>query len=74
MQQRGLGDRAFAELVGVDRSTVANWRIGRRRPDNRSLDAILRVTEGAVTPNDFFAVQAAFDHAAREKECDARSS
>lgn len=49
----GITDAIFASRVGVDRTTISRLRNGKVRPDWKTLDAIVAVTDGAVTPNDF---------------------
>jgi transcriptional regulator with XRE-family HTH domain len=39
--KHGLTQEQFAELVGVDRVTVANWERGAREPDFGSVQAIV---------------------------------
>jgi hypothetical protein len=51
-----LGD--FAGMVGLDKHgarTVNRWALGERIPRPATLARITAVTNGAVTPNDFFA-------------------
>lgn len=45
----------FAELIGVDRSTVFRWIEGKSMPRKRHLRAIARATNGAVTAEHFVA-------------------
>ena len=47
-----LTDQAFADRVGVDRSTVTRWRNG-RMPEPQQMGLIAERTNGDVTPNDF---------------------
>jgi len=54
-------DAAFAAAVGVERTTVLRWRLGTTIPDRDSMAAIIRETEGRVTPNDFFGVPSPTD-------------
>ncbi len=57
-RQIGWGDNGLADLVGWTRSTVAEWRGGRRMPRDRTLEplrAILRegqVRERSVAPSE----------------------
>lgn len=46
-------DAEFAEAIGVSAQALSRYRLGKRRPEWDVLDRIRRVTEGAVTPNDF---------------------
>jgi DNA-binding transcriptional regulator YdaS (Cro superfamily) len=43
----------FGRLLGVHADSVSKWCKG-RRPREKQLIAIYRVTRGAVTPNDFY--------------------
>lgn len=51
---------AFARKLGVPNSTVHRWVHGQRKPSMSLLPRIERVTDGKVTPRDFYpAVEAA---------------
>ena len=43
MQKNNLTDNQFAEKIGVSRSTVTSWRIGRQRPSEKTLDNLSKV-------------------------------
>ncbi len=51
--REGLSLTALAGLLGRPVSTVHAWLNDDRRPDRASMQAIARVTDGAVTANDF---------------------
>lgn len=51
---RQLNDPAFAKLIGADRQDVHRYRTGQAIPRRAVMQDIFRVTEGAVTPNDFY--------------------
>jgi hypothetical protein len=58
MQLKKLDDERFAALLRgaghpVDRATVYRWRNGIHAPRQKSLRAIMVVTRGKVTANDF---------------------
>lgn len=53
MQLTGTNDRALADEIGVAKSIVTRYRNGLLRPGWPVLDEIVRVTRGAVMPNDF---------------------
>jgi hypothetical protein len=53
LQDNDLTEASFAVLVLRDPSTVWRWARGKSQPDWPGREAILRVTGGAVTPNDF---------------------
>jgi transcriptional regulator with XRE-family HTH domain len=46
----------FARELGIDPSSLWRLRRGKARPDWKTIDAIVRATRGAVTPNDFLAL------------------
>lgn len=48
----------FGRMVGASRSAVIRWANGERSPDSKSMARIVRVTQGRVTPNDFFRIRA----------------
>ncbi len=52
-----MTDQFFAELIGVERSTVTRLR-GGQIPKKLVMQAIVEKTEGQVTANDFFEVAA----------------
>jgi transcriptional regulator with XRE-family HTH domain len=43
----------FAERIGCDRTTVSRLRRGITRPEWELVEAIVKATAGAVSPNDF---------------------
>jgi transcriptional regulator with XRE-family HTH domain len=51
-----LTDAAFAALVNRSQSAISRLRRGETLPDWRTLEAIVSVTDGAVTPNDFLSL------------------
>lgn len=54
-----LSDDTFAERIGVNRSTVSRLRRTNQKPSEETLAAIVRVTNGKVTANDFWLAAAA---------------
>jgi hypothetical protein len=48
----------FARLIGRSPEAVRRYLKGHRTPDRGTMARILLVTEGQVTPNDFFRVAA----------------
>ncbi len=46
-------DETLAKKLGVHETSVWRWRTGRRMPSKRLLQAVERLTNGAVTANDF---------------------
>jgi DNA-binding transcriptional regulator YdaS (Cro superfamily) len=58
MDEHGLDDAGLAQLVGdCSASGVRKWRKGERSPRAKQMRAIAVLTEGRVTPNDFFGVK-----------------
>lgn len=51
--EHAIPDSAFAEQIGVTRQTLWRYKSGERRPEWDVLERISRITDGAVTPNDF---------------------
>jgi transcriptional regulator with XRE-family HTH domain len=49
----GLTLGQFAEIVGVSDITIGRYERGERTPKPKIMTQIVRVTDGAVTPNDF---------------------
>lgn len=45
---------AFAELVGVTHASVSGYALGNHIPGREPMRKIIEVTEGAVTPADFY--------------------
>lgn len=53
LEREGLTDAQFADKIGVERSTVTRLRAG-QMPSSKTLLAIIEITGGEVTANDFF--------------------
>ena len=53
LREKDITAREFAELIGVDYSTVTRYCAGVRRPEWPILERITVATGGAVTPTDF---------------------
>lgn len=58
LETNALSDAAFAETIGVDRTTVMRLRHRGQIPTVPIMKKIADVTEGAVTANDFFGIEA----------------
>lgn len=54
LKANGLTDAAFAEIIGVDRSSVTRMRAGGQIPSAPVMQEIAKKTNGEVTANDFF--------------------
>ena len=55
LSEQDLTASAFAKKIKRHKATISRILRGETRPDLATMDRILSVTEGAVTPNDFFA-------------------
>lgn len=53
MTRQGLTQQQFAEVAGISQSFVSRILAG-QTPSAATMRTIFRVTNGAVTPNDFF--------------------
>lgn len=54
MNLHGFGPSEMARRLNVNHATVIRYRDGGRVPEPEVMRRIVEVTEGAVTPNDFF--------------------
>lgn len=59
MKKHDLSDDQVADLIKRSRPTVSRIRRGLVRPDWETIEALKRVTDGAVTADDFLHLQAA---------------
>ena len=55
--RQGMTQQQFAALAGISQSFVSRILAG-QTPSATTMRTILRVTDGAVTPNDFFGADA----------------
>lgn len=67
LKERGLSQAAFATMSGVPQSQIARFVLGRRIPNIRDMGKIVKVTEGAVVPGDFYDPVPAAGHARPEE-------
>lgn len=52
MAEKGLSQQGFANIVGVNQTTVSQWLLGKKKP---TYDCILSIcTNFDITPNEFF--------------------
>lgn len=58
-EDNGLTLADLANRIGVKPAAVSRWENGHRFPRSDALERIRRVTNGAVTANDFVPVEAA---------------
>ena len=62
LEQYGLSYADFARRVGSNHArTVERYAKGMQRPNAVMMKRVVRATEGAVTPNDFFGVMAGYE-------------
>lgn len=62
LSQEGFTFTAFAALIGTDYpSTVERYAKGRQIPGRSMMRKIVRVTNGAVMPNDFYGLHGGQD-------------
>lgn len=54
LSHTGEKSQNFADRIGVTRQTVWFWLVGKRYPSSTTMAKIVAVTNGQVTPNDFF--------------------
>ncbi len=54
--KHNLGQADIARLVGRTPGAVSNWETGKRIPRRDEMAAVVQITDGAVTPNDFHGV------------------
>ena len=64
LRQQSLTPEEFGRLIGRSPGLVKKWRYGERLPRLPELLEIERLTNGAVTANDFVAAQPARGEAA----------
>ena len=54
IKRTGVKNAEFARLIGVSGEAVRRYREGARIPSAEVMRRIVRVTGGAVQPNDFY--------------------
>ena len=55
MQERGLSQQKFADVLGVNQTTVSQWLLGRKKP---GYDSILMLYEKfGIEPNLLFGIE-----------------
>ena len=52
MANNKLSQQKFADLIGVNHTTVSQWLLGKKKPTYDSINAICKTFD--VSPNDFF--------------------
>jgi transcriptional regulator with XRE-family HTH domain len=56
LSRKGMSQQAFAETIGVSQGAVARFVLGTRRPTKQTVEKIDEVTNGEVSPIDFYNV------------------
>ena len=54
--KHNLAQVVIAKLIGRSSGAVGHWETGKRIPRLETAMEVMRVTGGAVTPNDFYGV------------------
>ena len=55
MQEKGLSQQAFADILGVNQTTVSQWLLGKKKP---GYDSILLLYEHFdIEPNLLFGIE-----------------
>lgn len=55
MQEKGLSQQAFADVLGVNQTTVSQWLLGKKKP---GYDSIMLIYEKFdVEPNLLFGIE-----------------
>lgn len=55
MQEEGYSQQTFADILGVNQTTVSQWLLGKKKP---GYDSILRLYEKfGVEPNQLFGIE-----------------
>lgn len=57
LEKNDLAVQDFARLVKVSDKAVYKWMSGERLPSDRNMHSIMKVTDGKITPNDFYGVE-----------------
>ena len=55
MQEKGLSQIAFAEIIGVNQTTVSQWLLGKKKPGYDSI--MLLYEKFGIEPNLLFGIE-----------------
>ena len=55
MQEKGLSQQAFADILGINQTTVSQWLLGKKKPNYDSIYAIYEKFD--VEPNLLFGIE-----------------
>ena len=56
LRREGMSQQTFATLIGVSQGTIARFVLETRHPAKRTVEKINEVTNGEVSPLDFYNV------------------
>ena len=52
IETKGLSQQKFADIIGVNQTTVSQWLLGRKKPGYDNVFSIC--TKFEISPNEFF--------------------
>ncbi len=55
MTEKKLSQQKFADIIGVNQTTVSQWLLGRKKPGYDSISFICGTFD--ISPNEFFGVE-----------------
>lgn len=55
MQERGLSQQAFADIMGINQTTVSQWLLGKKKPGYDSI--MLLYEKFDIEPNLLFGIE-----------------
>ncbi|MBQ4049976.1 MAG: helix-turn-helix transcriptional regulator [Clostridia bacterium] len=55
MQERGLSQQAFADILGINQTTVSQWLLGKKKPGYYSILVLYEKFE--IEPNLLFGIE-----------------
>lgn len=56
ISKKGISIENFAEQLQVTHGAVCHWIKGRNKPSEEMINSIYKITDGKVTPNDFYGI------------------
>ena len=55
MQEKGLSQQAFADILGINQTTVSQWLLGKKKPGYDSI--LLMYEKFGIEPNLLFGIE-----------------
>ena len=55
MQERGLSQQAFADILGINQTTVSQWLLGKKKPGYDSIALLYEKFD--IEPNLLFGIE-----------------